>query len=319
MRHTTQQIRKATEGIQGEIAPASSVTHEHFLYLLTSEIHKRYNDINYQHTEQIKILDAGCGNGLLIAYLAKHLPLLFPDLSFDIYGFDITDSQVQKSDFFKTTIKTLKEELPNIMWEEKLSIIQSDKLWVYPENSFDFVISNQVLEHVANHQFFFTNLYRVLKPSGFSAHLFPLTNYIQEGHLHIPLVHKIHNHDTLISYIKFCSQLGLGTFKLHHQKTGITLEDFAISHADYMHFCTNYLSYKEILKLGKSCNMRISTRYTSAFYTTKLKSVLGIKRPYHYTTSSSLSKSLLDSTLFFILKHISAITICLEKEQTYQN
>ena len=301
------------------LTPASSITHEHFLYLISSEIHKKSDNNDTYYTEPIKILDAGCGNGFLIAYLSRNLPIIFPNISFDIYGFDVTDSQVQKSNFFETTIKTLTAEVPMIEWEDKLSIIQSDKTWTYPENSFDFVISNQVLEHVVDHQLFFNNLYRVLKPTGFSAHLFPLSSCIQEGHLYLPIAHKIHNHDTLTNYIRFCSKLGLGKFKSHHRETRISLDNFSTNHADYMQFFTNYLSYNEIFKIGKKCNLRISTRYTPYFYTTKIKSMLGIAKPYSYSVSSSLFESIIESLIFFFLKHVSAVTICLEKDQTYQH
>jgi SAM-dependent methyltransferase len=309
-------INTTQANIKSTIENATSVTHEHFLYLISSEITKRLKGKN-NFGQTIRILDAGCGNGLLIAYLYRNLPKINPDFSFDLHGFDVTDSQVQKSDFFDTTIKILQTHIPTVEWESKLSIIQGNQIWPYQRDSFDFVISNQVLEHVVDHELFFSNTYRVLKPSGFSAHLFPLKSCIYEGHLDLPFAHKIHNYDILVNYIKTCSKFGLGKFQGHHQQTGISLNDFSMNHADYMYFFTNYLSYQDILALGKKYRLRVSTRYTHNFYTTKIRNIIGFKKPYTYTSSLNLFSALLESLMFLILKRIASITICLEKEQTY--
>ena len=41
--------------------------------------------------ETVRILDAGCGAGRLIACLAEMLPRLRPGLTYQYYGFDVTD------------------------------------------------------------------------------------------------------------------------------------------------------------------------------------------------------------------------------------
>jgi hypothetical protein len=95
-----------------------------------------------------------------------------------------------------------------------------------------------------------------------AAHLYPLRHYFYEGHLHLPLVHKILNYDILYSYIKCLNRLGLGKFKLHKKTTGISLAEYTKAHADYMYFNTNYLSYTETLNLSKKYSLRGSFKYT---------------------------------------------------------
>ena len=63
----------------------------------------------------------------------------------------------------------------------------------YPFQSdfFDFIFSNQVLEHVETISFLFSELSRVLHPHGVSLHLYPRKRMFVEPHCHIPFVHLI--------------------------------------------------------------------------------------------------------------------------------
>ena len=152
----------------------------------------------------------------------------------------------------------------------------------------------------------------MLSNKGYSIHLFPLKHYLYEGHLHLPLVHKILNHDFLVSYIKFLSRLSLGKFR--HYKTSISLDEYAEKHADYMCFFTNYLSYSDVLKLGKKHCLRTSFKYTENYYTSKLASILGLEAKYLYKNNKS---SLMEWLSIHSLKYISSATLILYKSETY--
>lgn len=193
-------------------------------------------------------------------------------------------------------------------------MISSKEAWPYDDGFFDFVISNQVVEHVLDHDLFFSEISRILCQGGKSFHLFPLRHYFYEGHLNLPMVHRILNHDFLVSYIKFLSRLGLGKFRDHNISTSISLNEYSERHADYMSFFTNYLSYREILKLGKKYSLRTSFRYTQEFYEAKLRSLLRLKPRHKYNYNRS---SFIDWIAIHFFKYLSSITLMLEKNEVY--
>jgi SAM-dependent methyltransferase len=262
----------------------------------------------------VRLLDAGCGDGELILYLAKNLPLLNESLNFEIYGFDVSNHGVQKESFLYKTIANLEGQIPELSWRERISYISVGETWCYPDEFFDVIISNQVLEHVNDHELFFSEIYRTLQEDGFSVHLFPLKHYIYEGHLLLPFVHRIKNYSILFSYIKCLSLLGMGKFKGHKKSTGITLQMYAERHADYMHYFTNYISYKDALWLAKKYKMRISFKYTHEFYVRKALSMISIRSGYKYKRNRS---SIIDWISLMILRYISSVTLFLEKRETY--
>jgi hypothetical protein len=118
----------------------------------------------------------------------------------------------------------------------------------------------------------------------------------------------------LFDYIKFLSLLGIGKFKRHKKSTGITLEMYAERHADYIHYFTNYISYKDALWLAKKHKMRISFKYTRDFYARKALSMLSKKSKYEYKKNRS---SFMDWISFMILRYVSSVTLFLEKRETY--
>jgi SAM-dependent methyltransferase len=291
------------------IPRAKSVTHAHILRVINSELAVRAAD-----RAELRILDAGCGDGELLRYLASCLPGLNPDRRFAFYGFDLTDPGVQRPQFLERTTLRLSSELPEYDWHERLAGITANSTWPYEDEVFDVVVSNQVLEHVADHHLFLAETRRTLRQEGFSVHLFPLKHYLYEGHLNLPFVHWITDHSLLKSYIRTMSRLGLGKYRLHARGKGGSLEEYVERHADYMHHFTNYLSSAEILRLAKAHGLRASFKYTPEFYRTKLESMLGREGATSYCAERS---SVGDWAGALLLRHISSITLFLEKKQTY--
>jgi SAM-dependent methyltransferase len=290
------------------ISRAKSITHQHILSILNTELK------SYSGNSRLKILDVGCGDGHLIDYLMQNIGVLNPTLEFEVYGFDVNDHGVQSEGYFINTIELLAEHFPDVPWTSRLRVFSTKETWPYPDGFFDFIISNQVVEHIHDHRQFFSEINRTLSKGGYSIHLFPLKHYIQEGHLNLPLVHKILNHDFLVLYIKFFSRLGFGKFKIHKKNYSVSLNEFSQAHADYMCFFTNYLSYAEVLKLAKECSLRTSFKYTKEFYTGKLRSMMGLKPKYDY---KRIRSSLIDWLTIHILKYVSSITLILHKNEIY--
>jgi SAM-dependent methyltransferase len=287
---------------------ATSITHQHILAVIVTEL-------KHRRTEgPVRILDVGCGNGKLIAFLHSNLPILLPFLTFELHGFDVNDHGVQKTGYFDSTISDLTSAFPEVPWIERLRVISSDSAWPYPREAFDVIISNQVLEHIQDPNFFFSEIYRVLRFQGFSAHLFPLKHYIYEGHLLLPYVHRILNHDLLVAYINFLSLLGLGKYKEHRAATGVSRHAFSLAHADYMAFFTHYLSYSELLRLGKIAGLRTSFRYTLEFYTSKLRQIFRMVPRMEYRRPQS---AVTEWMKIAVLRYLSGITLFLEKDEVY--
>jgi SAM-dependent methyltransferase len=288
------------------LSEAKSITHEHLLSIINTESH-RFGD-----GSSIRLLDMGCGDGELIVYLAKNLPLLNKSLVFEVYGFDVYDHGVQKRGFITDTVNRLSDEIQDICWQDRIVSISSNENWPYPNGFFDVIISNQVLEHVADHALVFSEICRTLHEGGISVHLFPLKHYLYETHLNLPLVHRIQSYDILFSYIKWMSRKGMGKFK--NVRNNISLEKYAKMHADYIFYHTNYISYKDSLLLAKKYRMRISFKYTPEFYLRKIQNVLSLNKHYIYNKDRS---AFLDWLSLTVLKYISSVTLFLEKEELY--
>lgn len=289
------------------IPPAVSITHQHLLACMNTLVDAR--DLG----RPLRVLDVGCGNGELIAYISAAFPLLQPGCELEIFGLDVADSGVQAAGFFARTVAMLRDRFPDVDWEKRLSLVTSRERWSYPDDHFDFIVSNQVLEHVADHDLLFEQIRRTLSPGSFSVHLFPLIHYVQEGHIHIPLAHRINGHGPLRSYIRFMSRLGFGSYREHKRQFGMTLDQYAEEHADYLTFMTNYLTGKQLLKAAKHSGLRADFRFTAGFYQAKVRTMLRRPPLYRYDAPHPWR----DAFAFSILKRVSSITLVLEKKQSY--
>ncbi len=119
-----------------------------------------------EHPPLTKVLDIGTGSGRLVNRLAA--------LGYDAYGCDVSDNWQEESsvDF------------------RRFSQIALDPYRLpYEDSTFNVVISTSVLEHAQNKEALFLEVRRVLKPGGYSMHLFPSKWYLPvEPHIYVPLV-----------------------------------------------------------------------------------------------------------------------------------
>lgn len=293
-----------------QIQRAKSQTHEHLLSIVHTETQR------FEAGRRVRLLDVGCGNGHLIAYLMENLPLLNPTLTYDLYGFDVNDHGVQTQGYFEESIRFLTARFPGTLWEEKLSLISSSAPWPYPDHQFDIIVSNQVLEHVHNHEFFFAEIYRTLRDGGCAVHLFPLKHHVIESHLWLPFIHQIQHFDLLRFSIKGLSRLGLGKYPAFKRGTGISLDEYAEKNADFIHYFTNYLRYQDFLNLAKRHKLRVSYKYTQEYYYRKVSAMLGRRLVFSYSVHRS---GLIDWLAVAFLKYVSSVTLFLEKKETYSS
>ncbi len=102
-----------------------------------------YGDFPIVKTKNPRVLDIGCGNGLLIHSLKKN--------GMDVYGVDMSRKSV---DFAQKKLG-----LRNVK-QEKIENIK------YPNSQFDVIVMNHVLEHVYYPRGMFVKLSKFLKENG---------------------------------------------------------------------------------------------------------------------------------------------------------
>lgn len=260
---------------------ATSITHQHLLSAIASEVRER---------KAVTITDAGCGGGALMRYLRTALPEVLPNCEINVNGFDVSDFAPHGNSNLKEGTLTVKIGAP----------------WPYSDRSIDVLISNQVLEHVHDHGFFFKETARCLKTDGVAIYLAPVRECLYDGHVCQPLVHKIRNRDSAIRMIGIFRKLGFYS-KLHAdilpKKQGQDFPEFA---ADYLSKHCNYISMREMKRAARSVGLKLSFDYTPSFYTAKLRA-LAKREPQ----SCYSRHPLVDNMAAYLLRYISSVTMVL--------
>tara|TARA_B100000900_G_C20590122_1_gene721253 strand:+ start:1776 stop:2531 length:756 start_codon:yes stop_codon:yes gene_type:complete len=155
------------------------------------------SDTKYKNA---KILDFGCGVGEVVESGL--------DMSLDIYG----------ADTFEGYYENWKDNLPSNI-KDRISQIQNNKM-EYDDNTFDFVISNQVFEHIRYPLDSYKEIARVLKPGGIFYAIFPNKSCWYEGHIGLYFPHWFKRKSELQrKYVSISYDLGLGR-KRHMGKDG---------------------------------------------------------------------------------------------------
>jgi len=117
----------------------------------------------------VKLLDYGCGAGHIVQLLRR--------AGFDAYGCD---------QFYEGGDRT--NEVAEELRGSYVLRMEGNRI-PFPDGAFDLVLSNQVLEHVADLDIVLAETRRVLKPGGQVLSLFPDAGVWREGHCGIPFLH----------------------------------------------------------------------------------------------------------------------------------
>jgi SAM-dependent methyltransferase len=112
----------------------------------------------------------------------------------------------------------------------------------FADDSFDFVYSEGVFEHVRNYSEAFAEIHRVLKPGSVSIHLFPARWRVLEGHVWVPFAGAIKNRTWLLLW----ALLGV---RNEFQK-GMAPREVAERNYIYLREDCTYYSVPEIYKLA---------------------------------------------------------------------
>lgn len=172
------------------------------------------------NSAETSLLDFGCGSGEKVKFLRE--------CGYNFIGCDIE---------FKNGRYTNSLEENNYITKIGIDPYRIP----FPDDHFDFILSDQVLEHVFNYEEVLIELSRVLKNGNSSLHIFPSKWKVFEAHTGTPFGGALNSY----LWILFWALVGIN--KRKHKN----LSRFEIARLDYEYLKnkTNYLSGRQINRL----------------------------------------------------------------------
>ncbi len=184
--------------------------------------------------KEYRILDYGCGAGEAV--------IAGRERGMDIYGAEV---------FYEGGSTRAKIESSGILGTAVREIV--DGRIDFPDESFDLVVSNQVLEHVEDLDKVLSEIHRVMKPGGITLNLFPSVDVWREGHCGIPFIHWFPPKSRLrYTYALFLRRLGLGYFT-----EGKSPDEWT---RNFLHWLDAYCHYRKREVIMKSFRRLFSVR-----------------------------------------------------------
>lgn len=167
------------------------------------------------------ILDFGCGSGNFVKELIE--------CGYNAFGCDIEFKSIDNNDL---------EMMINEGSIRRISL--TPYRLPFQDDSFDFIFSDDVFEHVKNYPEAISELSRVLKPRGVCLHTFASRYRFIESHVFVPLSSVIQSY----WWIFFWVLLGI-----RNEWTDCrTIKERAFRYYNYLKEKTNYLPKRELLK-----------------------------------------------------------------------
>jgi ubiquinone/menaquinone biosynthesis C-methylase UbiE len=178
----------------------------------------------FEITPDSRILDFGCGAGREV--------YLFRQMGYKAHGCDIKD-------VFDDMQKQCEQEKLVSNGEVVFRKIDMNNYRLpFDDDSFDYVFSNQVFEHVQNYQEALSEIYRVLKPGGCSLHFFPARYRPVEPHVFVPFAGVFRSY----GYLLFWAFMGI---RNSFQK-GFGFKKVAKANLEYLTTRTTYFTAAKI-------------------------------------------------------------------------
>lgn len=169
-----------------------------------------------------RMLDYGCGNGTIVDLArSKGLDAVGCDVFYE--GGD-TSSAVSSEKIGETIFRMEGDRIP------------------FPDETFDLITNNQVLEHVPDLEVVVAELSRVLKPGGTVLCLFPDKGVWREGHCGVPFLHWFPKGSSFrVNYAHFARLLGIG-----YHKGNKAPRQWACEFCQWLDDWTHYRWYPEV-------------------------------------------------------------------------
>jgi SAM-dependent methyltransferase len=141
------------------------------------------------------VLDFGCGSGTLVRMLRAE--------GYDAFGVDIRWPGADYGDL----------EADELGRRGVLRYFEEGGRLPFEDDMFDVLVSDQVFEHVVPFRESVDEIERVVKPDGVMYHHFPARRVLREGHIGIPLAHRLPSGKVRLYYTALLRRLGLGIYK----------------------------------------------------------------------------------------------------------
>ena len=179
--------------------------------------------LDQEQRKNVRVLDYGCGAGEIVNELRKR--------NVNAFGCDV----FYEGGDYSTSIDP-------VLLKGAIIRRMGGTAIPFDSASFDFVINNQVLEHVENLDCVLTEIQRVLKSGGEVLSLFPDKGVWREGHCGVPFLHWFRK-DSLprVYYAAACRILGLG-----HHKGNKSVMDWSQDFCEWLDKWTYYRTQREI-------------------------------------------------------------------------
>jgi SAM-dependent methyltransferase len=172
----------------------------------------------------IRVLDYGCGSGQIVKLLRKR--------GVDAFGCDVFYEGGDYSSLVE----------PGLLEAGVVRRMTPDGMIPFESGFFDYVVNNQVMEHVQNLEAVLAEIRRVLKPEGVVLSLFPDKGVWREGHCGIPFLHWFPKGSRgRVFYASFLRALGFG---YHKGRKGIW--EWSRDFCEWLDNWTHYRSREEI-------------------------------------------------------------------------
>lgn len=142
--------------------------------------------------ETLRVIDVGCGRGDTVAWLCAQ--------GWDAYGIDISPEYIQRGREY------LAREGAD---PARLQLLNDDFTYPFPNGMFDVVLSDQVIEHVADLDLFASEVARISAPGACGLHIFPAKWRPIETHLESPFVHWLPKGPLRRAAVVACMRIGL--------------------------------------------------------------------------------------------------------------
>jgi SAM-dependent methyltransferase len=184
-----------------------------------------------------KVLDYGCGLGQSVKALT--------DLGYNGHGVDIVEYWGSQFDQYWA----LGERPPPAVADRLHVIEQNTYRLPFPDHTFDFSFSQEVMEHVFDYPTAFSEICRVLKPDALSVHRFPGPGRLVEDHIFVPFPVLCRN------------RLYLAGWALAGRRSpiqqGLTWRETLRSNIETMRYC-NYPTRRELRQLARTAGVEIA-------------------------------------------------------------